>query len=67
MATHFSIFVWKIPWTGEPGGLQSTGLQSQTQLKRLSIAQHIAMFGTKDQKPFFLLMLSLFKTFKNLL
>ena len=24
------------PWTEEPGGLQSTGLQSQTQLKRLS-------------------------------
>ena len=27
MATHSSIFVWKIPWTEEPGGLQSTGLQ----------------------------------------
>ena len=25
--THFSILVWKIPWTEEPGGLQSTGLQ----------------------------------------
>ena len=23
MATHSSILVWKIPWTGEPGGLQS--------------------------------------------
>ena len=22
MATHSSIFAWKIPWTGEPGGLQ---------------------------------------------
>ena len=22
MATHFSILVWKIPWTQEPGGLQ---------------------------------------------
>ena len=27
MATHSSILVWKIPWTEEPGGLQSTGLQ----------------------------------------
>ena len=27
MATHFSIFAWRIPWTEEPGGLQSTGLQ----------------------------------------
>ena len=26
MATHFSILAWKIPWTEEPGGLQSIGL-----------------------------------------
>ena len=30
MATHSSILAWKIPWTEEPGGLQSTGSQSQT-------------------------------------
>ena len=28
MATHSSILVWRIPWTEEPGGLQSTGSQS---------------------------------------
>ena len=27
MATHFSILAWKIPWTEEPGGLQSMGSQ----------------------------------------
>ena len=27
MATHSSTLAWKIPWTEEPGGLQSTGLQ----------------------------------------
>ena len=27
MATHSSILAWRIPRTGEPGGLQSTGLQ----------------------------------------
>ena len=27
MATHFSILVWRIPWTEEPGGLRSIGLQ----------------------------------------
>jgi len=27
MAIHSSILVWKIPWTEEPGGLQSTGSQ----------------------------------------
>ena len=27
MATHSSILDWKIPWTEEPGGLQSVGSQ----------------------------------------
>ena len=27
IATHSSIFAWRIPWTEEPGGLQSMGLQ----------------------------------------
>ena len=27
MATHFSTLAWRIPWTEEPGGLQSTGSQ----------------------------------------
>ena len=27
MATHTSILAWEIPWTEEPGGLQSVGLQ----------------------------------------
>ena len=27
LATHFSILAWRIPWTEEPGGLQSTGSQ----------------------------------------
>ena len=27
MATHSSIFAWRIPWTEEPDRLQSTGLQ----------------------------------------
>ena len=27
MATHSSILSWKIPWTEEPGVLQSMGLQ----------------------------------------
>ena len=33
MATHSSILAWEIPWTAEPGRLQSMGLQkSQIQL-----------------------------------
>ena len=27
MATHLSVLAWEIPWTEEPGGLQSTGWQ----------------------------------------
>ena len=41
MATPSSILAWKIPRTEEPGGLQSTGSESHTQLKQLSMAWHI--------------------------
>ena len=27
MATHSTILAWRVPWTEEPGGLQSMGLQ----------------------------------------
>ena len=30
MATHPTILAWEIPWTEEPGGLQSIGSQIQT-------------------------------------
>ena len=32
MAVLSSILIWRIPWTEEPGRLQSMGLQSQTRL-----------------------------------
>ena len=32
MVTHSSILAWRIPWTEEPGRLQSMGSQNQTQL-----------------------------------
>ena len=34
MATHFSILAWEIPWTEEPGGLQS--MESQKSWTQLS-------------------------------
>ena len=34
MATHSSILAWRIPWSEEPGGLQSMVTKSQAQLKR---------------------------------
>ena len=30
VATHSSILAWEIPWTEEPGRLQSTGLQKES-------------------------------------
>ena len=39
MAPHSSLLAWRIPGTGEPGGLPSMG--SQTQLKRLSSSSSI--------------------------
>ena len=36
MATHSSVLAWRIPWTEEPGRLQSIVSQSRIQLKRLT-------------------------------
>ena len=36
MATHFSVLAWRIPGTGEPGGLLSMGRTESDTLKRLS-------------------------------
>ena len=36
MATHSSILAWRVPWTEEPGGLQSTGSQSRTRLSEFT-------------------------------
>ena len=59
MATHTSILAWRIPWTEEPGGLQSMGPQmSQTRLKQLSTAQHCEvgrhLFGLSSPDGYFL-------------
>ena len=41
MATHSSTLAWKIPWTGEPGRLQSMGVaKSRTQLSDFTFTFH---------------------------
>ena len=40
MATHSSTLAWKLPWTEEPGGLQSMGSQSQTGLSDFTSTFH---------------------------
>ena len=39
MATHSSILAWKIPWTKEPGRLQSMESQSWTSLSNFTLTQ----------------------------
>ena len=41
IATHSSVLAWRIPVTGEPGGLPSMWSQSRTRLKQLSSAIYI--------------------------
>ena len=41
MATHSSILAWRIPWTEEPGGLQSMGSQESDTIERLRTRAHI--------------------------
>ena len=36
MATQSNILAWRIPWTEEPGRLQSTGLQDSDMTERLT-------------------------------
>ena len=40
MATHSSVLAWRIPGTGEPGGLPSVGLHSRTQLNDFTFTFH---------------------------
>ena len=44
MTTYSSILAWKIPWTEEPGGLQSKGLQRAEHdwaTKHISISSYV--------------------------
>ena len=43
MAAHSSILAQIIPWTEEPGGLQSMGSQSQIQVRGLSMHAPISL------------------------
>ena len=39
VATHSSVLAWRVPWTEEPGGLQSLGSQSRTRPSDLARRQ----------------------------
>ena len=46
MAAHSSILDWRIPWTEEPGGLQSLRSQELDMTERLSNNRAMAFHGT---------------------
>ena len=48
MTTHSSVLAWRIPGTGEPGGLPSMGLQSRTRLKQLSSGNLDSILKSRD-------------------
>ena len=55
MATHSRILAWKIPWTEEPGGLQSMGRKESDMTghlnnnRTLSIGQYLDHHKTRKQ------------------
>ena len=50
MAPHSSILAWKIPWTKEPGSLQSMGLQSQIRLSNFTFFLYFADVSGEKSK-----------------
>ena len=50
MAPHSSILAWKIPWTEEPGGLQSMGSLSDT-TERLHFHFSLSWIGGGNGNP----------------
>ena len=51
MATHSSILAWRIPWTEEPGGLQSTGLQRVGHDWAISLSLSLSFIGEGNGNP----------------
>ena len=51
MVTHSSILAWRIPWTEEPGGLQSRGLQESDRTEQLTHPQVSSSPGLTGLAP----------------
>ena len=58
MATYSSTLAWRIPWTEEPGGLQSEGRTESDTTERLSgssiwiLVYFISLYKTKNEVEF---------------
>ena len=51
MAPHSSTLAWKIPWTEEPGGLQSMGLLQSDTTERLHFQFSLSCIGEGNGNP----------------
>ena len=51
MAPHSCTFAWKIPWTEEPGGLQSMGLLESDTTERLHFDFSLSCIGEGNGNP----------------
>ena len=51
MATHSSILSWRTPWTEEPGGLQSMGLQESDTTQQLNHCYHTVSAACLNTDP----------------
>ena len=60
MATHSSILAWRIPWTEEPDGLQSTGSQ---RVGHILVTKQKQLYGMyyKDDNSILLIVVNEFK------
>ena len=52
MATHSSVLAWRIPGTGEPGGLPSLGLAESDMTKRLHFHFSLSCIGEENGNSF---------------
>ena len=59
MATHSSVLAWRIPWTEEPGGLQSMGCKESDTTERLTVSLFfffkLDVKGSRDVSDFLFL------------
>ena len=51
MATHSSTLAWRIPWTEEPGGLQSMGFEESDTTGRLHFHFSLSCIGEGNGYP----------------
>ena len=51
MATHSSILAWRIPWTEEPGGLQSMGRKESDTTEQLHFHFSLSCIGEGNGNP----------------